>query len=54
MEAEAGLLSIVLHTKVGRLRMQTFIGLEAAASEHYKLWPDLANLSRVHYIDHRD
>ena len=37
MEAEAGFVSVVKYTKVGRLCMQTFIGLEAAASEDYKL-----------------
>ena len=45
---------MVWYTKVGRLCMQTFIGLEAAASEHYKLWFDLANFLPIYYIEAED
>ena len=54
MEAEAGFLSMVIYLRVGSLCMQTFIGLEAAASEHYKLWSYLANFTSIYYIGEED
>ena len=54
MEAEAGFLSVVIYLRVGSLCMHTFIGLEAAASEHYKLKLDLANFTSVYYIGEED
>ena len=49
MKAEAGFLSIE-----GRLCMQTFIGLEAVASKHYKIWVHLANFTPSYFLEDKD